>query len=157
MKLPEKITIFRKFALKNRHFLWNYLKKSTFFRNLPWKSKYFVKLLKNSKFFRNLPWKLKSFVKLHEKIDFFLEICPGKLIFCLWNCLQKSNSKFFYPDPRHPQISNQIDTADTAKFAALLFWSTTSFDKIIYSEQELIVLIILYASHIAHCLLYYLK
>src|SRR6218665_204998 len=63
-------------------------------------------------------------------------ICPGKSIFCLSNCLKESKffrnfsrkSKFFYPGPRPPQISNQIDAADMASLRACLFehkgWGT---------------------------------
>ena len=61
-------------CLENRNFLWNYLKKSKFFTNLPWKSESFVKLAtwKKSKFFVKFPWKIDIlFVKLPEKIEIF--------------------------------------------------------------------------------------
>src|SRR6218665_911542 len=63
--------------------------------------------------------KLKIFVKVPVKNRNFSEICPEKSIVCLSSCLKKSKfflnfhrkSKFFDPNPRPPQISNQIDAA----------------------------------------------
>jgi len=50
--------------------------------------KLFLNCLKKLKFFKNLP----------KQIDIFSEIA--------WK-----NRNIFDPDPRHPQISNQIDAA----------------------------------------------
>ena len=78
-----KIEIFRKFALNYQIFLWNYLKKSKFFGNLPWKidflwnckkSKFFGKFNRKSNFLGNCLKNQNSSEICLEKSKFFMKL-----------------------------------------------------------------------------------
>jgi len=90
--------------------------KLKFFWNLPWKIDFLWNCLKKIKIFGNFPRESKFFVKLPEKIEIFRKFAL-KIDFCLWNCLKKwkfRKIEIFWPvSTMTPQISNQIDAADS--------------------------------------------
>src|SRR6218665_3995857 len=79
----------------------------------------FFKLPEKSKCFQNLPEKIESFFKICLKKSKFFENLPGKIEICikLLGIIEISfkfewkNRNFVDPDPRPPQISNQIYAA----------------------------------------------
>jgi len=108
-KLPEKIEILQKFALKNRNFCESTWEKNRNFSEIcpekaiffcceiAWKIEYFRKFFRKLKFFGNFPWTIEFlFVKLPEKYWNFSQIFIENR-----NFLPGSTTRDFKPDWRH--------------------------------------------------------